>query len=137
MKLTTPVALILIALSLVGCSSMMSPNTSDMAKLPVVRFGDNAPEGKEFILLYPVGVSLPVNASVSGTLLGKSDATTLHVAVKRDVYAYKQWGSLDGKTWQLGNKVIDGKFAITVPGTGVDGIDGKSPSKLSAEFNLK
>lgn len=137
MKLTTPAALTLIAISLVGCSGMMPPKAKDMAQIPVIRFGDDAPTNKEFVLLYPAGMSLPVSASVSGTLLAQSDSTTLHVATKQDVYAYKQWVSFDGKTWQRSDKVIGGKFEITVPGTGSDGIDGKSPGKLSAEFNLK
>jgi hypothetical protein len=133
MKLTTPAALTLIAISLVGCSGMMPPKAKDMAQIPVIRFGDDAPTNKEFVLLYPAGMSLPVSASVSGTLLAQSDSTTLHVATKQDVYAYKQWVSLDGKTWQRSDKVIAGKYEIYVPGMP----DGKTPGKLSAEFNLK
>lgn len=137
MKFTAHAALTLIAISLVGCSGMIPPKAKDLTQIPVIRFGDDAPANKEFILLYPAGMSLPVNASVSGTLLAQSDSATLHVATKQDVYAYKQWVSFDGKTWQRSDKVIGGKFEITVPGTGSDGIDGKSPGKLSAEFNLK
>ncbi|NOU00209.1 MAG: hypothetical protein HOO95_01340 [Gallionella sp.] len=137
MKFTTSATLTLIAISLVGCSGMMPPKARDMAQIPIIRFGDDAPANEEFILLYPAGASLPVSASVSGTLLAQSDSATLHVATKQDVYAYKQWVSFDGKTWQRSDKVISGKFEIFVPGTGVNGIDGKSPGKLSAEFNLK
>ncbi len=133
MKLTTTSTLIFFVISLAGCSSMMPPRAKDMAQLPVVRFGDNALEGKEFILLYPAGMSLPVNASVSGTLLVQGDSTTLHVATKQDVYAYKQWVSFDGKTWQRSDKVIAGKYEIHVPGMP----DGKTLGRLSAEFNLK
>ena len=82
MKKTASVVLTLIAISLVGCSGMMPPNAKEMAQIPVVRFGDDAPAGKEFALLYPAGMPLPVNASVSGTLLAQSDKATLHVTLK-------------------------------------------------------
>lgn len=137
MKFTKPIALTLIAVSLVGCSGMMPPKAKDMAQIPIVRFGDDAPAGKEFALLYPAGMSLPVNASVSGTLLAQSDKATLHVTLKQDVYAYKQWVSFDGKTWQRSDKVIGVKIELTVPGTGKNGMDGKSPGNLGTEFNLK
>lgn len=133
MKKIASVVLTLIAISLVGCSGMMPPNAKEMAQIPVIRFGDDAPAGKEFALFYPAGMSLPVNASVSGTLLAQSDKATLHVTLKQDVYAYKQWVSFDGKTWQRSDKVIAGKFEIYVPGMP----DGKTSGKLSAEFNLK
>lgn len=133
MKFTTSIALALIVFSFAGCSGMMPPNAQNMAQMPVVRFGDDAPTNKEFVLLYPAGVSLPVNASVSGTLMAQSDKTTMHVTLKQDVYTFKQWVSLDGKAWQRSDKVINGKFEVYVPGA----IDGKNPGKLSAEFNLK
>ena len=133
MKFTTPVALTLIAFSFAGCSGMMPPNAKEMAQIPIVRLGDEVPAGKEFALLYPAGMSLPVNASVGGTLMAQSDKAILHVTLKQDVYAYKQWVSFDGKTWQRSDKVISGKFEVVVPGT----IDGKNPGKLSTEFNFK
>jgi hypothetical protein len=133
MKLTTPTALTLLALSLVGCSGMTPPNATDMAKIPTVRFGDDAPVGKEFALLYPAGMPLPVLASVNGTLLAQSDQATLHVTLKNDVYVFKNWVSFDGKVWQRSDTLLGSKFEVEVPGVR----DGKNAGKLAAEFNLK
>lgn len=132
MKLISIPATVLAA-SLVGCSGMTPPSTTDMAKITTVRFGDDAPVGKEFAILYPAGMPLPVLATVNGSLFAQSDQATLHVTLKNDVYAYKQWVSFDGRTWQRSDTLIGGKFEMNVPGT----LDGKNPGKLGAEFNVK
>lgn len=130
---SSSIVLALIALALAGCSGMTPPNANEMAQIPIVRFGDEAPAGKEFATYYPAGVSLPVNASVTGTLLAHDAQTTTHVTLKRDVYVFRNWASFDGKTWQRSDKLVGGKFEIEIPGLR----DGKNPGKLSAEFNLK
>lgn len=131
MKSASSIALI--ALALAGCSGMTPPNANEMAGIPTIRFGDEAPAGKEFATYYPAGIPLPVSASVTGTLLAQNAQTTLHVTLKRDVYVFRNWASFDGKTWQRSDKLVGGKFEIEIPGVR----DGKNPGKLGAEFNLK
>lgn len=121
------------ALLFTGCASLNPPSAQSLANIPVVKFGDHAPENQPFILLYPAGADIPVHASVTGSLLGKEDNTTLTVRLKQDVYVYQQWASLDGKTWQDVHHMIDGKIAFHLPGEK----DSASPGALSAEFNLK
>ncbi len=121
------------ALFLSGCASWMAPSESSMAQVPVVRFGDAAPASKDFVVLYPAGTSLPVTASLGGTLMSQPDKTTLHVALKRDVYVYKHWVSFDGKKWEYGRHAFDGKFELRLPGTET----GSNPGVLGLEFNLK
>jgi hypothetical protein len=123
-------------LSCAGCASLTPPDEKNMAEVPVVNFGDAAPEGKkihEFVVHYPAGTSLPVVASVQGTLLEKSDQSNLSVTLKKDIYVYRNWVSFDGKNWQSGDKVVASKFKIDLPGLA----NGKNPGTLSAEFNLK
>ena len=95
--------------------------------------GQTAPAGQPFVLHYPAGAPLPVETSVSGTLLEKTDKSELQVSLKRDVYVYKHWASFDGKDWQRGDRLVGGRIGLTLPGES----DGRAPGTLSAEFNLK
>lgn len=121
-----------VALSLGACAGI-PPSAEEMAKVPVVRYGNTAPAGNQFVLHYPAGAPLPVVASVGGSLLEKPAQATLDVAVKRDVYVYRNWVSFDGKTWQPGDSAVGGDFRITLPGEE----DGKAAGSMSARFDLK
>lgn len=123
---------ILGACALTACAGI-PPGGDEMARLPVVRFGDSAPAGQPFILLYPAGAPLPVETRIHGSLLQEEAHGVLTVRTKQDVYTYKQWASLDGKTWKPGNQVVGGQFSIAVPGEK----DGHNPGSMRAEFNLK
>jgi len=123
---------ILGACALTACAGL-PPGGDEMARLPVVRFGDSAPTGQSFILLYPAGAPLPVETRIHGSLLQEEAHGVLTVRTKQDVYTYKQWASLDGKTWKPGNQVVGGQFSIAVPGEK----DGHNPGSMRAEFNLK
>ncbi len=125
--------IIMAASSLIGCASWMAPSESHMAKIPTVRFGQAAPPGNDFVMLYPAGTPLPVDASLGGTLMAQPDKATLHVTLKRDVYVYKHWVSFDGKKWEYGRHAFDGKFDFRLPGTET----GSNPGRLGLEFNLK
>lgn len=126
---TLPASLLI----LTGCASMTPPTAQSLSQTPVVRFGEHAPENQPFVLWYPAGVDIPINTSASGSLLEKTDAHTLNVKLKQDVYVYQHWASFDGKTWQQGNRIIDSQLHFVLPGER----DGTSPGTLSTEFNLK
>lgn len=126
-------ALAVAASTLGACAGMFPPNAADVAKVPVVRYGDAAPDGKEYILHYPAGARLPLVASVGGTLLVSPAQATLEVATNRDVYVYRGWVSFDGKTWKAGNDAVDAEFLIELPGEK----DTKSPGAMSARFDVK
>lgn len=123
----------LAALALAGCASFGAPTADELDRLPIVRFGDAAPAGQPFILFYPAGAPLPVEARVHGSLLESEARSTLTVRTRQDLYTYKHWASLDGKNWKASHDVVGGNFEIRVPGEQ----DGRNPGSMRAEFNLK
>ncbi|MGB4811784.1 MAG: hypothetical protein WBP13_04800 [Methylophilaceae bacterium] len=129
-KMIYPVLLSAV-LSLSACASLNAPSTQNMAKIPVVTFGETTTS--DHIMLYPAGANLPVIASVKGSIFEKTDEATLNVKLKKDLYTYKNWVSFDGKTWIEGNKVVGGNVSMVLPGEK----DGQNSGTLSAEFNLK
>ncbi|MDD5330320.1 MAG: hypothetical protein PHX38_09965 [Sulfuricella sp.] len=129
MKLFIYAGIIVAGLSLGGCASLFPPK----AETPVVRYGEAAPNGKEFITLFPAGAPLPVIATVDGTLLERKVSAAMQVALKRDVYLYREWLSFDGKNWLSSRDAVGGEFLVELPGVK----DGKNPGAMSAEFNLK
>ncbi len=120
------------ACALTACAGL-PPSGEDMARLPVVRFGDTPPADQPFILLYPAGAPLPVETRIHGSLLQDEARGLLTVRTVRDLYTYKHWASFDGKTWQPSQALVGGQFEIRVPGER----DGRNPGALRAEFNLK
>lgn len=127
------ITLAVAALSLSACASLVPPSTSEIAALPTIKYGQTAPADKNFILHYPAGMPLPMEMSITGNLFDKDETATLNPRLKRDVYVYKTWASFDGKTWQRGNQLIDGKIEFRLPGEA----DGRKPGMLGAEFNEK
>ena len=123
---------ILGACALTACAGI-PPGGDEMARLPVVRFGDTPPADQPFILLYPAGAPLPVETRIHGSLLQEEARGVLTVRTKQDLYTYKHWASLDGKTWKAGNQLLGGHFEIAVPGEK----DGRNPGSMRAEFNRK
>jgi hypothetical protein len=121
------------ALSLSGCAGLVLPSADTMAKLPVVRFGEQAPAHQEYVLLLPANTPLPIDASVEGSLLAQGAKTQMTVTLKKNLYIYKRWVSFDDKAWTPGQDVVDGKFRITIPGEKT----GANPGVMQAEFNLK
>lgn len=126
-------ALLLAGLGLNACAGISPPSASEMAALPVLTYGQPAPAGQDFVLHYPAGTPLPVQATVTGSLLAREDKADLQVSLKRDVYVYKGWVSFDGKNWQRSQELVTGKITATIPGEA----DGRNPGTLAAEFNLK
>lgn len=128
--------LLSLSASLGACASLLTPNSTEIARLPVVDFGQTPPSG-EFVLRYPAGIDLPVVAQIDGTLLERRDQATLKVRVKRDVYVYRDLASFDGKSWQPGHQVIGGRLTMALPGDRNGKRDAVSPGEIAAEFNLK
>ena len=125
----TPLAII----ALSACAGLQPPPTDELSSLPVVRYGQPVAEGKNFILHYPAGVPLPVDALVSGNIFEKNEQALLKPRLKQDIYLYKSWLSFDGKTWQRSDHLIGGKIELLLPGEK----DAHSPGRLSAEFTQK
>jgi hypothetical protein len=122
-----------LAAPLLAAACATPPSAAEMAGVPVVRFGENAPASGKYVLLYPAHVALPVDAAVTGSLFDAPDHATLKVALKRDVYTYGPWSSLDGKTWEPGNKLVGSQVRIEMPGVK----DGHNAGTLAINFDLK
>ncbi len=91
----------LAALALTACANLGKPGADELARLPVVRFGEAAPAGQPFILHYPAGAPLPVEARIHGSLLQEEARGVLTVRTKQDLYTYKHWASLDGARFRV------------------------------------
>jgi len=121
------------SLSLAACTSLFPPTTEETAALPTVRFGQKAPEVKDFILLYPAGQPLPMAVSISGNIFERNEQTTLNPRLKRDIHVYKHWASYDGKTWLKGSQLIGGNIELRLPGE----TKAHEPGSLAVEFHEK
>lgn len=128
-----PALLILPTLLLGACATLLPPSSADLAGLPVVRYGTPTPADGNFVLLYPAGVDLPLDTAVDGDIFEKNEQATLKPRLKRDIYVYKTWASLDGKNWQRGNTLVAGRIEFRLPGE----TDGRAAGKLRVEFNQK
>ena len=82
-----------------ACATTQAPNASAISQLPVIELGQDAPTDKEYVLLLRSGQSVPVTVSIKGSMLAGEKTANMDVEMLKDVYLYKQWSSLDGKTW--------------------------------------
>jgi len=97
-----------------GCASLQTPSAESLQSVPVVEFGDAVPAG-DFILHFTAGKPIPVVASVTGTALAQEAESTMRVALKQDIYAYKQWVSFDRTTWVHSDKALGFRLELKVP----------------------
>lgn len=124
-------------LLLSACAGLGGASPEEIARLPIVVYGQPAPANTEFVLHYPAGADLPVIAKITGDLFAKTDETTLKVRLKQDIYRYRNQVSFDGKTWAAGTDKVGGNFWFTLPGEKAGKPDTQSPGELAAEFKLR
>ena len=124
-------------LLLSACAGLGGASPAEIARLPVVIYGQPAPADTEFVLHYPAGADLPVTAKITGDLFAKTDEATLKVRQKQDIYRYRNQVSFDGKTWAAGTDKVGGNFGFTLPGEKAGKPDAQSPGELAAEFKLR
>jgi hypothetical protein len=115
-----------------GCASLQTPAAESLAGIPVVEFGETPPAKGDFILYFPAGKVIPVVSSIKGSALAREAEATLNVTLKKGIYAYKQWASLDRKTWQPGDAVLDFDVDIKIPGP-----EHPQPGVMKIQVNLK
>lgn len=104
-----------VAVSLSACAGLTPPNTNELAQVPHIEFGQPLPEGDNYILHYPAGVPLPVSTVVDGALFERSESSTLNVVLKHELYVFRRFASLDGKTWQHANEQIETRLELQIP----------------------
>jgi hypothetical protein len=104
------------AVSLVaaGCASS-PPSPQDLSRIPVVRFGEAVPAGKDYVLFFPPDQPIPMEVAVKGNIFSREAEQHLDVTLRRGIYAYKDWISYDRVTWKQGREVIKGNVQIMIP----------------------
>lgn len=110
----------------------LSPSAAEIAKTPEIRFGQPLPKDENYVLLFPAGTPLPVSFTVGGNLFEQEQQATLHVTLKHDVYAYRQFASLDGKSWQPARELIKTQLQLEIPQK-----DGSHAGMLRLDMNQK
>jgi hypothetical protein len=105
-----------VLLTVSGCASVPDLSQEDLARLPVVTFGEPVPKDKPFVLYFPAGKPIVTEVAVSGNLFERNARENISVALRRDIYSYKKWISYDRKTWVDGRKDLDVKVKIQLPG---------------------
>lgn len=104
-----------IVLSLSACAGLTPPNANELAQVPRIEFGQPLPSGDNYILHFPAGTPLPVSTRVDGSLFERGETATLHVVLKRDVYAFRKFASFDGKHWQAAHELISTRLDLQIP----------------------
>ncbi len=98
-----------------GTALAAPPSYQDLAKLPVVRFGEPVPDS-DYILIFPAGRPITFSVSVEGNLFAQGAAAELAVTPVREFYVYRDWASLDGMNWVTRGELIKSDVLLKVPG---------------------
>ena len=108
-------ALLLCCIS-AGFAAAAPPSYKELAKLPVIRFGETAPDNKDYILLFSAGQTVTIAISIEGSLFDKTANTELMVTPARDIMVYRDWASLDGYKWIPRGELIKSDVLVKIPG---------------------
>lgn len=100
------ISISLLLVSLVGCASMNTPTSSLIETKPVIKIGEADGVAKDHIVFIPENKEFPVEFFVKGNVFNKSSSSKLMVSFKQDMYLYKYWASLDGRTWVNSHKLM-------------------------------
>lgn len=92
-----------------------SPSYENLAKLPVIRFGEPVTE-KDHILLFEPGQPINFTVAVEGTLFSQPATADLTLTTSRPVFVYREWASLDGVKWVLRSDLIKSDVEARIPG---------------------
>ena len=101
-------------LQLGGCASL--PSSESLRDIPVVKFGDPVPAGRDYVLFFPPDTPIPLTTSVKGNIFAKEAEQELQVTLRRGIYAYRNWISYDRVNWRVGREAIQGDVEVRLPG---------------------
>ncbi len=99
-----------------GCATLQKPTNETFASLPIIKYFDQVPAGKDYILHFPAGKPISTSVSIKGTVFAQEAEDILEVTLKKDIYAYQRWISYDKNNWIDGDDAIDFKLEIKIPG---------------------
>ncbi len=105
-----------LVLALAGpLSAAALPTYESLAKMPVVLFGEPVPKA-DHILMFMPGQPITMAISIEGSLFSQPAATDLVVTPSRTIFVFKEWASLDGKTWLPRGDLIKSDVLVKIPG---------------------
>jgi hypothetical protein len=61
-------------------------------------------------VFYPAGFAFPVVLKTSGSLFTSGKQVESQVSLANNLYLYKYWASLDGKTWKNSHELVGVEF---------------------------
>ena len=108
-------AALLFSLLSAGLAVASPPSYDQLAKLPVIRFGEPVPES-DYILMFPAGQSITISVSVEGSLFTKAAGAKLAVIPIREFFVFRDWASLDGVKWVPRGELIKSDVLLKLPG---------------------
>jgi hypothetical protein len=109
------IAALLFCMLSAALAAASPPSYDQLAKLPVIRFGEPVPES-DFILMFPAGQPLTISVSVEGSLFTKAAGAELAVTPKREFFVFRDWASLDGVKWVPRGELIKSDVLLKIPG---------------------
>lgn len=124
---TSAIVSIVLLAFLASCASMNTPSTSLVDTKPVIKIGDTGDAPKDHIVFIPANTYFPVEFSVKGSVFNEDASSKVMVSFKQDMYLYKYWASLDGKTWINSHELMN-----VIPSGGFD----KTGGKVEIELDL-
>ncbi len=109
------IAALLFCLLSAGLAAASPPTYDQLAKLPVIRFGEPVPES-DYILMFPAGQPITISVSVEGSLFTKAAGAELAVTPIREFFVFRDWASLDGLKWVPRGELIKSDVVVKIPG---------------------
>lgn len=97
---------VLFMVAIAGCASMNTPSSSLIDTVPIVEVGETGNVPKEHIVFIPANSEFPIEFSVKGSVFNHDISSKVMASFKQDMYLYKYWASLDGKTWINSHKLM-------------------------------
>ena len=125
MKLIRVFVVSAIFVLLYGCASMNTPSSSLIDTTPVVTISEASKTPENHIVFIPANKQFPIDFSVKGNVFTENTSSKVMVSFKQDIYLYKYWASLDGKSWVNSHKLLN-----VQPTGGFDASGGKVEIKL-------
>jgi hypothetical protein len=98
-----------------GFATASPPSYDQLAKLPVIRFGESVPDS-DYILMFPAGQPITISVSVEGSLFTKTASAELAVTPTREFFVFRDWASLDGVKWVQRGELIKSDVLLKLPG---------------------
>ncbi|HTP65542.1 MAG TPA: hypothetical protein VMJ66_09145 [Geobacteraceae bacterium] len=106
---------LLFCLPVTAFAAASPPTYEQLAKLPVIHFGDPVPDS-DYILQFPAGKPVTISVSIEGSLFAQGAVAELAVTPSREIFVFREWASLDGLKWLPRSELIKSDVVTKIPG---------------------